>query len=149
MPDINESFRDYVTGTTFHLSLGKTHIAALVELEYKLKRNLTFKEQIDAGEHRRVHVLPRVFRLYVPGMNGLIQRGLVEHILPDEYKRQPKSTLDLRPRKIWRITPVGRLVIKLLQEAGVYQEYASHFEQPPPDITSAAAGPERDEALAS
>jgi hypothetical protein len=147
MPDINEPLRDYVTGTTFHLSLGKTHIAALVELEDKLKKNQTFKEQIDSGEHhRRIRYLPRVFRLYVPGMNGLIQRGLVQHILPDEYRSQPKSTLDLRPRKIWRITAAGRLVIKLLQEAGVYQEYAQHFTEP---ATTEKDVPEPDAALAS
>jgi hypothetical protein len=146
MPDINEPLRDYVTGTTFHLSLGKTHIAALIELEHKLKKNQTFKEDIDSGEHRRIHHLPRVFRLYVPGTTGLIQRGLVQHILPDEYRNQPRSTLDLRPRRIWRITSAGRLVIKLLQEAGVYDEYAQHFQDP---VTTETDESEPEAALAS
>lgn len=148
MSDINEALRGYVTGTAFQLSLGKTHIAALVELEHKLKHNMTFREELDAGEHRRINVLPRVFRHYVPGVNGLIQRGLAEH-MPEDLPKAGKSTLDTRPRKVWRITSAGRLVLKLLQEAGIYQEYAVHFAAPPPGIGAVASDPQVAEAVAS
>ena len=71
------------------------------------------------------------------GRNGLISRGLVAHVFEQnkhkyivrkgdesiyqigavDYDRMPVG-------QVWNITRAGRLVVELLQEAGLYQEYA-------------------------
>lgn len=140
MPEVNELLREHVTSTGFHLHLGKTHIAQLVELDIDLRRNMTYKEYVDAG----LYVVPHnVFRTFSVSMGGLVRRGLVEHILPAKYRQPGVSTQGLRKRRIWRITPAGRLVVKLLQEVGIYQEYAALLPTPK------TAGDDRDGAVAS
>lgn len=127
MTEINESLREHVTSVGFNLSLGKTHIAALVKTDIELKANLSTTEYLQrygAGPRE-----PRVFNLFATGNSGLIQRGLLEHIA--ESRRKPGERYgDMKPRRIWRITPAGRLVINLLKEAGIYQEYAAMLPAP-------------------
>lgn len=131
---MNELFRDHVTSVGFNLSLGKTHIAALVELDHKLKLNLPLGYQgIDysvavRGSRGR---LPRAFAHNVPARIGLEARGLVEHLI----SMGDHDWRHLTPRQVWRITPAGRLVINLLKEAGLYQEYAGYL--PPLPTTQA------------
>jgi hypothetical protein len=129
---VNTALREHVTGTTFVLTLRKTQIAALVWLDVELADDRTFTEQL-ASDQPFLRPRGRVWSLFVPGVNGLISRGLVEHIIPDHYRRPGVSTADLKPSQVWRITPAGKLVVGLLKEAGIWQE---HFLQPEP----AAAG---------
>lgn len=133
---MNELFRDHVTSVGFALSLGKTHIAALVDLDHQLRLNLASR-RIDYDIHVRgpIRTMPRAFAHFVPGVDGLIRRGLVEHILPAEYQQPGVSTRDLRPSRVWRITRAGRIVINLLKESGVYQDFAAHL--PPLPSTQA------------
>lgn len=124
MTEINEQFRHHVTSVGFILTLGKTHIARLVAIDLELKENLSIIERIDADVLR-----PRAPRVFNSTAHGLFERGLVEHIL--DARRKPGENInEMRPRRIWRITPAGRLVINLLKEAGIYQEYAAMLPAP-------------------
>lgn len=124
MADINEYLREHVTRVGFNLSLGKTHIAALVHIDHMLKRNQSTIEALNNGDYKMREKLPRVFNLFVPGQRGLAERGLVQHI-GDRHQKPGELWSSMRPRRIWRITPAGRLVINLLKEAGIYQEYVA------------------------
>lgn len=107
----NEALRAHVTRVGFDLTLGKTHIAALVLLNESLRRNDWISTQVASVGYRRT------FSLFVPGVHGLQDRGLVIHNRPERGSRK-------RLRQIWVITKAGKLVIDLLREAGIYQEYA-------------------------
>jgi hypothetical protein len=50
-------------------------------------------------------------------------------------RKGKKDAYDWRPSEIWTITTAGHAVIALLQEAGIWQEYASAIE-PKPVATS-------------
>lgn len=107
--------RAHVTGTAFHLFLGKTHIAALVHLEEVLAY-----EEVNGPATRSA--LPRTPNLgnFTTGASGLISRGLVTHVMPP-----PRVRSDNKPfGEFWQITRAGRLVLDLLREAGIWQEYA-------------------------
>lgn len=124
MADINESLREHVTRIGFNLSLGKTHIAALVSIDNLLKRNVSTIEELNSGGYKLNMRMPRVFNLFVSGQRGLVERGLVSYIA-DQRRKPGENISSMRPRRIWRITPAGRLVIMLLKEAGIYQEYVA------------------------
>lgn len=123
MSQINDALRTYVTSASFTLTLGATHIAALVQIDHFLRRNKTINEEIadgTIGEHypaaeRGPH--RRAFRHNATGMGGLCRRGLVIHRVPS------KNVLDSRPDEAWEITEAGALVIGLLKEAGLWAEY--------------------------
>lgn len=94
MNRVNEELRQHVTRVGFDLSLGRTHIAALVMLDAPFQRS---------------------FSHFVGGARGLQERGLVWHRMPPNNKTSI--------RKIWGITKAGELVKDLLKEAGIWQEY--------------------------
>jgi hypothetical protein len=130
--DINPLLRDHVTSAAFVLSLGKTHVAALVRLDLELVAEVRINAfDLGPGEHRRLH------RHDVTGMNGLIARGLVVHVYElnkHKYVVKPGDDsiyiagavdLDRMPLgQCWNITRAGQLVCGLLKEAGLYAEYA-------------------------
>src|SRR5258706_7836078 len=103
MADINESLREHVTRIGFNLSLGKTHIAALVNIDHILKRNQSTIEELNSGGYKLNMRMPRVFNMFVSGQRGLIERGLVHHIA-DQRRKPGENISDMRPRRIWRIT---------------------------------------------
>lgn len=106
---INEQLRQHVTRVGFDLSLGRTHIAALVMLKARLREN----EWIDDRDVTRP--FQRTFAMFVGGARGLQDRGLVWH-------RSPVN--DKTPiNKIWGITKAGDLVCELLKESGIWAEY--------------------------
>jgi hypothetical protein len=125
--EINENLREHVTNVGFSLTLGKTHIAALVRIDLQLKENLSTLEHLDKFDASPRW--PHIFNYFVQGQSGLIERGLIQHII-DIRRRPGESVSAMRPRRIWRITPAGRLVINLLKEAGIYQEYAAMWPAP-------------------
>lgn len=100
----NETLRQHVTGTAFLLSLGKTHITALVLLDHGI-RNKT--------------VGVTGFSHFITGVHGLKDRGLIEHHYVDMRGRRAKDHIG----RHYSLTKAGRLVRDLLKEAGLWQEY--------------------------
>lgn len=116
----NDMLRAHVTGTAFVLTLGKTHIAALVHLE----EVLAWEEANGAASRRdmKLHRHPALGN-FVPAASGLITRGLVTHHETDTpgVLRNDKAFVDM-----WQITKAGQLVLELLKECGIWQEYATN-----------------------
>jgi hypothetical protein len=129
---VNDLLREHVTSGAFLLTLGRTHVAALVRLDLEIAAEVSLRGcGLRASRHGRLHGND------ITGRNGLISRGLVSHIFEankhkyvvkpgDEsiynvgnvdYDRMPVS-------QCWEITRAGGLVVDLLREASVYQEYA-------------------------
>lgn len=102
---VNDLLRAHVTSYGFVLTLRKTHVAALVQLDMCIR---------DA-KYRRAVVKPDMF---ITGIHGLVSRGLVTH----HFKMGVKHDRGLKPH--YTITPAGRLVLALLKEAGMYQNAA-------------------------
>jgi hypothetical protein len=118
----NDMLRAHVTGTAFHLTLGKTHIAALVHLEevlaYEEEHGATSRRERPRDRSREHAALGN----FVTGATGLLMRGLVTHTPPP-----PRTRTDTQPFvDFWQITTAGRLVLELLREAGIWQEYATN-----------------------
>lgn len=110
MPD-NDLLRAHVTRVGFDLTLGKTHIAALVVLNESLRQKRYIRTtQTPVG-------MRRTFAHFASGMEGCITRGLVVHHYNEKHR-------DDGLRWHYTITTAGKLVIGLLTEAGLYQEYA-------------------------
>ncbi|HZB28960.1 MAG TPA: hypothetical protein VE465_02220 [Streptosporangiaceae bacterium] len=126
MTEINDALRDHVTAVGFQLTLGKTHLAQLVYLDLLLKENQPAidpkTDKFDQGRVRSPRGAP--WNNSAVGLQGLERRGLVKHIL-DQHRKPGEQVLTMTPRRIWKITKAGRLVINLLKEAGIYQEYAA------------------------
>lgn len=113
---VNDALRAHVTRVGFDLTLGKTHIATLVWIDQLLKAHPT--EQADRRFYGGMHP---AFRWHATGSHGLIDRGLVEFTHVDTIRKRPGQHVPAR--RIWKITKAGRLVINLLKETGIYQEY--------------------------
>lgn len=126
----NEALREHVTSTGFALTLGKTHIAELVRMDLELAAEV----MVDGRQLGKLH------RCDMTARHALGARGLIVHVWEenkDQYQR-PETDWAGRPTgrmvrdhdkyappgKIWNITRAGRLVIELLQESGLYSEYA-------------------------
>lgn len=129
MTEINQALRAHVTSAQFALVLGSTHIAALVQIDYHLRRNVSIDEDLksntiedrDSPEKRNKdgqHY--RAFRHNATGVNGLIRRGLVHHSPPSGESGHWSKT---KPEAIWEITDAGRLVIGLLRESGLWEDF--------------------------
>lgn len=143
MPEpINESLRAHVTRVGFDLSLGRTHIAALVWIDHAIRydKGGPWNPRIDRRPRRNYgHPLARAHANFASGMHGLQDRGLVIWTNPDTIKL-PRGVArwdELPARRIWRITPAGRHVIALLKEAGLYDEYAAALILPRLEVVGA------------
>ena len=104
----NEVLRAHVTSTAFDLTLRKTHVAALV----MLAEALATRKFVDSRHP--------MLRTWISAMDGLRNRGLITHSVAYDAKGKTKRGLHHH----YTITKAGRLVISLLKEAGIYQEYA-------------------------
>jgi hypothetical protein len=122
----------------FDLSLGKSHIAALVYIDQvRLAGWDSARVNYTDRTYDGFNLVRRPFQQFVSGSRGIQERGLVIHTEPTERQRKKwRELADAQEQldgfwhfywepKTWRITKAGQLVIKLLQEAGIYQEYAS------------------------
>lgn len=121
MPDdVNDALRAHVTRVGFDLTLGKTHVAALVYIDQQLKRKGYFRTPV-TGPYRKAYAN------FASGAHGLMDRGLLEHLIASDVhalsQYRQKYKREMPPNRVWRITSAGRLVIALLKEAGIYQEY--------------------------
>lgn len=107
----NDAFRQAVTSVSFNLTLSKTQVAAIVLIEESRRRGVYIK-----GPHSTT------WNLFVPAVSALIHRGMVTHHPPKGVHRafQPTSTW-------YKFTKVGRLVVQMLEEAGLYEEYAKEL----------------------
>jgi hypothetical protein len=108
----NDLLRAHVTRVGFDLSLGTTHIAALVYLAecIRQRRYIAANRVVDLSRRR-------AFSHFASGMAGCMERGLVVHHYDERHR-------DGGLKWHYTITKAGRLVIDLLREAGIYQEYA-------------------------
>lgn len=106
----NNAFRQAVTSVSFHLTLSKTQVAAVVIIEESRRRGVYIH-----GPHTTT------WNLFVPAVSTLIHRGMVTHHPPKGPRpHQPLSTY-------YKFTKVGRLVVQMLEEAGLYEEYAKEL----------------------
>jgi hypothetical protein len=117
-PTYNELLHSHVTRVGFDLTLGKSHIAALVMLDQSIKQRRYIRE------HATNSVMKRAFSWFGTGMSGCCERGLVIHHWNQKAVRET-LTKDRGLAPHYTITKAGQLVIALLKESGVYQEYAS------------------------
>ena len=127
----NDLLRAHVTRVGFDLSLGKTHIASLVYLAECLRQRRyvpTGRDHIASIGHRRA------FSHFGSGIGGCIERGLVVH----HYRADKKGAND-GLKWHYTITPAGKLVVSLLKEAGIYQEYAAALPGARPVVAEAEA----------
>lgn len=138
---VNESLRAHVTRIGFDLSLGRTHVAALVWLDVRLRwdrqhypggRLVAPEDRTPRGPTGRQHPLGVAFGNWTAGMHGLISRGLVIHTHPDTVALPAgvKRPDQLPFRTFFRITPAGVYVVELLKEAGLYDEYRAAITLP-------------------
>lgn len=105
----NEALRAHVTRVGFDLSLGHTHVAALVAI----------------AESHRTKLDVTMHRFWVPAVRGCMERGLVIHH-PQTALRNKRLFEGLGKLADWySLTPAGELVVSLLTEAGLYNEYRS------------------------
>lgn len=130
MSEINANLRDHVQRIGFDLSLGRTHIAALVYIE-ELRLVKWRGDLLSLPNPGRMSDPPiaRAFANFVTGAHGLQSRGLLTHSYTDSdkpkfEKRTDGTWLIQHSPKVWKVTPAGRLVIKLLKEAGIWQDYS-------------------------
>lgn len=111
MDDVeNELLRAHVTRVGFDLTLGKTHIAALVYLNETIRQRTYFPWPGEGTVYRTA------FTHFASCARGLGERGLVIHKYREEKKHQGIYWH-------YKITKAGKLVVELLKEAGIYQEY--------------------------
>jgi hypothetical protein len=128
---VNELLRDHVTSAAFILSLGKTHVFALVKLDLEL----TAEVRLDYAALRSVS--GGLNRMDMTALQGLERRGLVVRVWEKNKHRYARpathpmqqgqtvyDTADAPRSAFYNITRAGRLVIDLLREAGLYAEYA-------------------------
>lgn len=109
---VNDALRDHVTRVGFDLSLGKTHVAALVYLDQCIKQD----RYIPANKAESP-AFRRMFSWFSSGIRGCCDRGLVVHHWSPGDKNKGL-------RYHYTITTAGQYVIGLLAEAGIYQEFA-------------------------
>ena len=120
---VNEALRAHVTSAKFVLTLGGSHIAALVWIDWNTRHGPSMSAEPGAvtQHHKPAH---GPWRFIVPGCNGIIDRGLAVH----HPFRNSGSGIDERPfGQAWQITPAGQAVITLLREAGIWDEYLAHM----------------------
>ena len=119
-PIVNEGLRAHVTRVGFDLTLGRTHIAALVWLNEAMDRYVDTRVSF-------VSPLRHAFANHASGLGGCITRGLVLHHFNEEAQRaqKVKPTSEWSARPHYTITRAGELVIELLRECGLYDEYRS------------------------
>ena len=124
----NDLLRAHVTRVGFNLTLTKTQMAALIQLDVELSDPRSFKERMHddnaPGELARRpgrHILSND----ITPRQALMARGLVSHRMPP--RRDDPAWPDHSMRDSWSITPAGRAVICLLKDSGLYEEVSGEI----------------------
>jgi hypothetical protein len=100
MPDWQHNFASATTGVAFALTLTMNHVTCL--------------QAVSLGQYH--HWQSASGRsLFVPMVDGLIRRGLVEHNPAVKEKLPP----GVKPRWVYRLTPAGEHILALLNIAGL------------------------------
>lgn len=108
---MNEALRDHVTRIGFNLTLGTTHIAAMVMLDVMLRSE---------DDERKMYTMADQWNrrsFFVPAIDGVIRRGLVWHKGPE------KVDMKANPYRNYGFTKAGIAALELLREAGIYEEF--------------------------
>lgn len=139
---MNEYLRAHVTRVGFDLSMGKSHVAALVYIDHV---RLAKWDASSVNTRGIPGPLGRAYAHFATGARGLQERGLVIHT-PPKTSTSSRSITDADGTwhffwepKTFRITKAGRLVIGLLKEAGIYDEYAALLDIREPSASEAAS----------
>ena len=107
----NVTLRDYVQRSAFDLNLGRTHVAALVYLDLCIAND---PRDVSTPDGRSVYTN------FIDATRGLERRGLVVH----HWTRDKRTGYTAKGTKAhYTITRAGQLVIELLREAGLYEEF--------------------------
>lgn len=122
----NDALRAHLTRIGFDLSLAKSHVAALVFLNEVGARRWDFAA-VNAPR-LRVSGYGRAHSNFGLGSRGLQERGLITHDWSEgedlqRHTQDADGTWHLYSKR-WTITKAGRLVVDLLKEAGIYQDFA-------------------------
>lgn len=122
----NEALREHVTRVGFDLTLSKTQIASLVYLDLAIRNKRTGSDHVPLNQ---MNAVARMTRSHlVGGFRGCIERGLVTHHYREPRKDARGFTIQSefhRPLGThYTITKAGRLMIGLLHECGLYEDYA-------------------------
>lgn len=113
---MNQALREHVTRVGFDLTLGKTHIAALVEVNEIWAKDLHCVAYGRPWSH-----------FAGGGVGGCVDRGLVWHQFHDARGvPEPKRP---KPSEYYGLTTAGQYTVGLLAEAGVWQEYLDLLER--------------------
>ena len=117
-PNPNELLHAHVTRVGFDLSLGRTHIAALVYLDLSFAHNRTWHDEWNGTPYGGA------FRNFIGGIRGLQERGLVLWRDTTNEERAKKEAAGVKYPYTYSFTRAGEIVVDLLKESGVYAEYA-------------------------
>jgi hypothetical protein len=124
------------------LTLGTTHIAAMVYVDYLIRAKvpsvIDMMEEPDRSFLMASSLPPGPpWNHYVPGIKGVMGRGLVEETKAfDTYRREHAVREAMHGRNLpyhfpsWRqykFTRAGVLARGLLSEAGVWQEFSEQL----------------------
>lgn len=117
---VNETFGDYVQAHAFNLGLSRPMIYHLVDI------------------HDNADMLMNHHRFYgeLSAQHAIVRRGLaIRHTEWWDTQRDlhPVGWLQNQPlRMLWEVTNAGKLVVLLLQEAGMIQANRRRALPPPP-----------------
>ena len=99
---MNKPFREYVTGTVFDIHLSKRQCWGLLALLDRNKDHLLFSGQ------------------FISISKDLRARGLIENDKKNIANRKQTKEIGINP--CHKLTTAGKLVVKLLKEAGLTME---------------------------
>jgi hypothetical protein len=141
-PDVpNPLLRQHATGG-FSLTLGTTHIAVMVHVDDVIRRRVPSVMDMIAEPDRSYLIMSSLptktpWNHYVPGLRGVIGRGLImETAAWVAYKRKHDAYEAKHNRnfphqfptwRMYRFTKAGGMARGLLQESGVWQEFATEL----------------------
>jgi hypothetical protein len=125
---VNYELREHVTRVGFNLTLTKTQIAVMVYLDVMAKAKLDRSYYHHDRPKTSMAIPTMVDRTFVPAIMGCERRGFITHHPPVRYS----ITTDKARQPIYRtyrFTKAGRLMLALLKESGVYDDYSTSLTE--------------------
>lgn len=118
---MNEVLHDYVTRVDFAMTLTRTQIAAMVEVQELWATDRLDDDGMQGNALR--HPLTRSH--FITGVQGCERRGLIWHVTPS-FTRGKK---DVPSSKVFGLTTAGHYMVGLLSEAGIWQKWHTLLHQ--------------------